>query len=148
MSWVPERAGVVDPEQAGRGRAGGRGSGGERDMLLAALLGLRCALLPVDPSMRSFGVAIKGAACDCPDATPQGEDEPCSEQVIFEHSLGSGATHGSIRQMWHAGELPSGVGDPRMRVYVDEEVGTPHAAVGECDRLQATFSPAPAFSHQ
>ena len=110
-------------------------------MLLAALLGLRCALLPVDPSMRSFGVAIKGAACDCPDATPQQQGGvPCSEQVIFEHSLDSGATHGVVTQMWHAGELPSGVGDPRMRVYVDEEVGTAHAAVGECDRLQATFS--------
>ena len=113
-------------------------------MLLAALLGLRCALLPVDPSMRSFGVAIKGAACDCPDeSTPQQDgvpSVPCSEQVIFEHSLGSGATHAVISQMWHAGELPSGVGDPRMRVYVDEEVGTPHAAVGECDRLQPTFT--------
>ena len=118
-------------------------------MLLAALVGLRCALLPVDPNMRSFGVAIKGAACDCPDATPQQQGGvPCSEQVIFEHSLSSGATRGSITQMWHAGELPSGVGDPRMRVYVDEEVGTTHAAVGDSDRLQATFSPDPAFSHQ
>ena len=44
---------------------------------------------------------------------------------MFEHTLSAQATHGVITQMWHGGTG----GDPRMRVYVDEEVGTNHAAV-------------------
>ena len=65
--------------------------------------------------MSSFGVAIKhGVGCG-----------PDKEVVVFEHALSAQATHGVITQMWHGGTA----GDPRMRVYVDEEVGTNHAAV-------------------
>ena len=65
--------------------------------------------------MSSFGVAIKhGVGCG-----------PDKEVVVFEHTLSAHATHGVITQMWHGGTR----GDPRMRVYVDEEVGTNHAAV-------------------
>jgi hypothetical protein len=49
----------------------------------------------------------------------------CREQTLFEHTLSDGASHGVITNVWHAGEPGWGaghLGDPRMRVYVDEEV--------------------------
>jgi hypothetical protein len=73
-------------------------------------------LVPVDGTMRSFGVAIKAGSCK------KGE-----EQTIFEHNVSAGAatTHGVISSMWHAGTR----GDPRVRIYVDSEVGTDFAEV-------------------
>ena len=68
------------------------------------------ALTPVDSSMRSFGVAIKAGKCL--------KDK---EVLLFEHNTTSTAassvTHGVIQQQWHAGTH----GDPRMRIYVDDE---------------------------
>jgi hypothetical protein len=81
-------------------------------MLTAAIFSycIARALVPVDSTMRSFGVAIKAGKC------VQGV-----EQLVFEHAIVSqtpGApSHGVITQQWHAGTR----GDPRMRVYVDEE---------------------------
>ena len=62
--------------------------------------------------MSSFGVAIKDAKCSCAAGA-------CLEQLLFEHTLSEAASMGVITGMWHAGTL----GDPRMRVYVDSEVG-------------------------
>eukprot|EP00656_Telonema_subtile_P057187 TRINITY_DN9350_c0_g1_i1.p1 TRINITY_DN9350_c0_g1~~TRINITY_DN9350_c0_g1_i1.p1 ORF type:complete len:369 (-),score=83.37 TRINITY_DN9350_c0_g1_i1:119-1225(-) len=75
-------------------------------------------LVPVDSTMSTFGVAIKAHLCSC---TSQG----CAEQELFSHNISDTATHGVITQMWHAGTS----GDPRMRVYVDDEIGGPSAAV-------------------
>jgi hypothetical protein len=55
----------------------------------------------------------------------------CREQTLFEHTVSPGAKHGVITQIWHAGEPGWGrthLGDPRMRVYVDEEVGAAAAS--------------------
>ena len=77
--------------------------------------------------MSSFGVAIKhGRGC--------GPDE----QTLFEHNLSTTAMHGVITQMWHGGTH----GDPRMCVYVDEEIGTGRAAVDYTVSLVHGLAPA------
>jgi hypothetical protein len=75
------------------------------------------------PSMcrvcRCLGAAEAVAARAAPNANS------CREQTLFEHTLSDGASHGVITNVWHAGEPGWGaghLGDPRMRVYVDEEV--------------------------
>jgi hypothetical protein len=65
-------------------------------------------LVPIDISMSSFGVAIKAGHCGAG-----------VEKLLFEHNVSALATktHGVITQQWHAGTR----GDPRMRIYVDDE---------------------------
>lgn len=70
------------------------------------------ALVQVTPDMKSFGTAIKGGSC-----------HPGVEITVFEHVVNG--TNGVVTQMWHAGTR----GDPRMRVYVDDEVSSGQAAV-------------------
>jgi hypothetical protein len=110
--------------------------------MLPLVLLMAHALVPIDSSMRSFGVAIKAGTC-----------KTGVEQLMFENNVTMVGGHGVITQQWHAGTR----GDPRMRVYVDEEADAQAAGqleVPDVDYLGEHALPAttqththPTFSH-
>lgn len=77
--------------------------------ILGAVVGVEAAI-PVSKGMKTFGVSIKE------DRLQKGV-----EQLVFEHTLAPGATHGTMTQAWHAGKTSGMTPGLRIRMYIDGE---------------------------
>lgn len=95
------------------------------------------------PSMCRVCRCLGAAALRRP-SPPVPNANGCREQTLFEHTLSDGASHGVITNVWHAGEPGWGaghLGDPRMRVYVDEEVNASRPWTTRWPSLPLGFMP-------